>query len=185
MYDEFKSITDEQAPHFIEGLENEKVRFRIKELVGGCTVLDAGCGRGIDAKLYRPNQYVGLDISHALINEAKKVNPDHVFICHELGDFLINFQNEFDYIICHSVLEHQPDEQTALTLFNLMLSKCDVLLVAWHMIPKDKTEIKQVKGHFGKDCYQNDYSFNLFQLQGINIKKEIVDNYELWHVTKV
>ncbi|HSA75494.1 MAG TPA: methyltransferase domain-containing protein [Candidatus Nitrosocosmicus sp.] len=176
MYEEFTTITKEEAEQYIQNSVNQKVRQRIAEIVGNGTVLDLGCASGIDAFRYSPKQYTGLDISEELIKLASERNPEHHFIYSEALEYLENCP-KFDFIICKAVLEHQPDVETMLKLYNKMLEKCDTLLIAWHMIPDKKTEIHKLKGHFGKDIYQNEYSTRLFKG---NIKKERIENYELW-----
>ena len=180
MYEEFTSITKDEAEQYIQNSVNQKVRQRIAEIVRNGSVLDLGCASGIDAHRYSINQYTGLDISEELIKLACNMNPDHKFIYSEALTYLENC-NGFDFIICKAVLEHQPDVETMLKLYNKMLEKCDTLLIAWHMIPSNKTEIHKLKGHFGKDIYQNEYSISLFKGK---IIKERVENYELWTITK-
>ena len=179
MYEEFTSITEDESKQYIQNSINQKVRGRIAELATGY-VLDVGCANGIDSHRYDPNRYLGIDVSHELINTAKNRNPQHIFICDDALEFL-DSDIHFDFIICKAVLEHIPLDK-ALELYHKMVKKCDVLLLAWHMIPGNKTEIHKIKGHFDKDILQNEYNFKLFW--GYNIKKEMVDNYELWVVTK-
>lgn len=179
MYKEFTSITEEESKEYIQNSINQRVRGRIAELATGY-VLDVGCANGIDAQRYNPNNYLGVDISPELIKTAIKRNPHHFFICDNALEFL-DRDIHFDFIICKAVLEHIPLDK-AISLYHKMVEKSDVLLLAWHMIPADKTEIHQIKGHFGKDILQNEYDFKLFS--GYNIKKEVIDNYELWIVTK-
>ena len=176
MYEEFTSITKEEAEQYIQNSVNQKVRGRIAEIVRTGTVLDLGCASGIDAHRYGIPQYTGLDVSEELIKLACQVNPDHKFVYSEALEYLENCP-KFDYIICKAVLEHQPDVKTMLKLYHKMLEKCGTLLIAWHMIPNDTTKIHRLKGHFGKDIYQNEYSTSLFKEK---ILKERIENYELW-----
>ena len=180
MYEEFTSITKEEAEQYIQNSVNQKVRQRIAEIVRTGTVLDVGCASGIDSFRYHPNRYVGIDVSEELIKLACQINRDHKFVYSEALEYLENCP-KFDFIICKAVLEHQPDVETMMSLYNKMLEKCDTLLIAWHMIPSDITAIHKLKGHFGKDIYQNEYSTSLFKEK---IIKERVENYELWTVTK-
>ena len=176
MYEEFTSITKEEALQYIQNSVNQKVRQKIADIVGNGNILDLGCASGIDAHRYNVNQYTGLDISDELIKLACDTNPNHKFVCSNALEYLEKCQ-KFDFIICKAVLEHQPDIETMLKLYNKMLEKCDTLLIAWHMIPGNKTEVHRLKGHFGKNIYQNEYSINLFKEK---IIKERVENYELW-----
>ncbi len=178
MYEEFTSITEQEAEQYIMNSVNQRVRQRMADIIKNGNVLDVGCASGIDAEKYK--NYTGIDISPELIKTAKKRNPEHNFICVNALEYLDN-NVHFDFIICKAVLEHIPLEQM-LELYHKMVSKCDVLLLAWHMIPNNKTEIHKIKGHFGKDIFQNEYDFRLFK--GYKITKERVDNYELWIVTK-
>lgn len=179
MYEEFTSITGEDAEKYIMNSVNQRVRDRMAEIADGY-VLDVGCANGIDSHRYNTEKYLGIDISPELIKIAEKRNPEHHFLCINALDFLES-DIHFDYIICKAVLEHIPLNE-AVRLYHKMVEKSDVLLLAWHMIPGEKTEIHEIKGHFEKDILQNEYDFRLFS--DYNIRKERVDNYELWTVTK-
>ena len=182
-YEEFTNMTFEMAKNFLVELADERIKTVMADIVGNHTVLDVGCGNGMDARRYNSDQYLGLDISENNVKVAKLRNPDHHFINMEAKEYL-PLSPHVDYIICKSVLEHQTDLEDALKLFNLMLEKCDVLLIGWHMIPGDKTEIITTKGHFGRDIKQNWYNKKAFEI-GVNIKKKRIDNYELWIITKI
>jgi 2-polyprenyl-3-methyl-5-hydroxy-6-metoxy-1,4-benzoquinol methylase len=180
-YSEFTSLNYQEAKEYVQNSVTQPVRKRIADIVGNNSVLDVGCANGIDSHRYAPSQYFGLDISPELIRVAKERHPKHRFVCDDANNFLLT--NHFDYIICKAVLEHLPDVQTMLKLYRSMVEQSNVLLLAWHMIPNKKTAVHQLVGHFGKQIYQNEYSKKLFE-GGVKIKKERIENYELWTVTK-
>lgn len=188
-YAEFTSLTYDEAREFIKGTENQKVRDRMASIVNGKTVLDVGCGNGMDASRYKSEQYLGVDISKELVNVAKEKYPDHKFLVGEAKCILHKLKeegNNFDFAICKAVLEHVPSEEEALGIFKSMVDVSSEVLVGWHTPPRgDKTKIIQLRGHFGKIVYQNIFRETLFRLPNIKITKEQIEKYELWHVKKV
>jgi len=188
-YDEFTSLTYEEAKEYIKGTENQRVRERIANIVNESKVLDVGCANGIDAARFKPQHYIGIDISPELVHVAKERFPNHTFLVGEAKNIICKFKKEgknFDFVICKAVLEHLPNEINALDLFKSMLEISNHLLVAWHNPPRGKrTKIVMLHGHFGKIIYQNTYKESLFDLPRLRVDKEIIDNYELWHVRKI
>jgi ubiquinone/menaquinone biosynthesis C-methylase UbiE len=183
-FEEFTSLTPQQAKVYLKGTENQRIRSVIAEIVGEDTVLEVGCGNGIDASRYKPDQYVGIDISKALVEEAENKHPLHKFYVMD-GRVISEKDNSFDFVYCKAVLEHVPSEEDALKIFKEMLRVGKIILVAWHTPPKyEKTKIIRCRGHFGKTIYQNHYAKDLFNLSGIKIDKLNIDNYELWIVKK-
>lgn len=192
IYDEFTSITAEEAPDYCKGSETQKIHSRMAEIIGNSSsVIDIGCGIGLSARHFSTEQYKGIDVSKELITEARKQNPDHKFMNVEASKFLEISKDaglgskKYTFGILKAVLEHQPNKETALNIYFNALKDCSTVLVAWHMIPKDKTKIHKVKGHFGKKIYQNEYSSKIFELQDYSITKERVENYELWTVEEI
>lgn len=61
-------------------------------------VLDYGCGSGIMAEYFEPNNYVGYDISREMVNRAEIDHPGYTFT-----DNLRN-QNDFDTVMFSSIL---------------------------------------------------------------------------------
>jgi len=183
MFEEYTSLTEQEAKTFVVNQKDEPVKAVMAERVGDATVLDVGCANGYDADRYG-NNYTGLDISEELIKHAKLRHPDKTFICKEVREY---FKEDvhYDYIVCKSVLEHTPSLEIAQEIYKLMIEHCDVLLVAWAMIPHNTYKMAQTTGHFGKTIWQNWFKESAFALPNVSISKKKVNQYSLWTVTKV
>lgn len=163
MFEEFTELSYDEAKEYMrnERQMNQPVRAIIASNVRkiGYSVLDVGCGNGIDAKRYEKSKYLGVDISQKLIDAAKELNPGYEFrVCDARN---LPFESKsFDNVICKSVLEHLPMEEIAVTIINEMFRVCKKQLqIAWHTPPHaNETEIIKLKGHFGKTVYQNRYN---------------------------
>ena len=190
-YKEFTLLTIDEAKTYCDNSVKQPVRQTIADIVNkesNKTVLEVGCGNGIDVLKYHPEYYTGIDISKALTTVARERYPEHVFLTGNAIDYLNMFKlidRKFDFIFAKAILEHLPSEDIAIKLFKLMTEVGNTVMVAWHMKPKNKTKIMQVKGHFDKTVYQNDYNAKHFQSSNLNINKITVENYEVWIVTKV
>lgn len=189
MFEEFTSLTREEAEKYMVGRENQGVRKvmadNVKE-VGGL-VLDMGCGRGIDAQRYDKRDYRGVDISQALIQIAKETNPGYSFGVEDARKLPFK-DDSFDNVIAKSFFEHLPSEEIALEIFRELLRVCKKQFqVAWHTPPLmmiEKSRINKMQGHFGKAIYQNQYSFKAFKGYMPNLDILIVDNFQLWIIKK-
>src|SRR5258708_32707755 len=96
---------DESNP--VKDLSNDRIERFLPD-VHGCTILDAGCGTGYFCQLLeksQPSKIVGLDISPAMIEVAKKNCLSVEFNCMDISNQ--PFGNErFDLVICALVLGH-------------------------------------------------------------------------------
>lgn len=72
-------------------------------------VLDFGCGTGLYAKIFNPNNYLGLEIDKKRIKIAKKSFPNHKFIYFEPNKKIRLNNNSFDQILIMGVMHHLPD----------------------------------------------------------------------------
>ena len=182
MFDEYTSISGEEAPQYCVGSENQLIRDVIKEYVEDRDVIEIGCGIGIDAHRYNPEQYTGVDISPELINVAKTNNPEHRFIC---GNFIDMPIRRYNVSFTKSVLEHTPNEDVFISIVDKMISISDMTILAFHTPPIwDTTEIIQCKGHFGKTIYQNHYRRSIFDHLQLKKKTIKVDNFTAYIFTK-
>lgn len=91
----------------------------LRKLVGGQSVLDLGCGNGrlvsglpVQAGLPKGVSYTGTDFSRTLLDEAKKLYPDHDF---RFGNVAESSHwkglGSYDAIFCVAVLHHIPEEK--------------------------------------------------------------------------
>lgn len=79
------------------------------------SVLDLGCGPGINRNIFGEVQYFGVDISPAYIEIAQKQFADNFFV----GDITTDLPlptEFFDLILVNSVLHHLDENQIALAL---------------------------------------------------------------------
>lgn len=97
-------------PDILEELEKEPFR----------DLLDAGCGPApmisLLAEKYPDRHYTGLDLTPAMIEQAKKKNISNAtFVVGDCENF--PFENDsFDAIICSMSFHHYPDPQAFLTV---------------------------------------------------------------------
>ncbi len=86
-----------------------------KYIRSGIDVIDIGCGNGRASSFFEGNEcsYTGIDGSVALLSEAKKKFPNHIFFASDL--LMLNTQKElflkqYDVACCFAVLNHFPHE---------------------------------------------------------------------------
>ena len=92
-------------PDILEELEKEEFS----------DLLDAGCGPApmisLLAEKYPDRHYTGLDLTPAMIEQAKKKNiPNADFVVGDCENFLFE-DNAFDAIICSNRFHHYPNPQ--------------------------------------------------------------------------
>lgn len=179
---EYTSITAAEAPLYCAGSERQRVRDVIRERVGDRTVLDYGCGPGIDAHRYAPERYCGVDVSPELVRVADQRNPAHGFFTDKLPVRADLWPMPFDCVMIKSVLEHTASVEDAVALLkNAMEIAREEVFVAWHT-PPGLFEVRQrAKGHFGKLVHQNTYDMRAFEFARPR-RVERVDNFELWTI---
>lgn len=153
----------------------------IASRVGDGTVLDYGCGAGGDARLYRPGQYVGIDVAAPLLDEAKRRHPEHDFRPGWSPSEAGLDGASFDHVVFKSVLEHLPSAHAALTVLSHARAMARVsVFVAWHTPPAEKEQIRIVKGVSGRTFHQNTYDRRDFH--GVGRIVHFVGPFEMWEV---
>lgn len=111
----------------------------LSEVKPGSSVLDVGCGNGrLLLGLPSDVQYTGIDISTALLEEAKRAHPEQKFFTGDITkESIWKDLPQYDYIICIAVLHHLPT--TTDQLFVLNQIKCHlkpqgkILVTAWNL----------------------------------------------------
>lgn len=74
------------------------------------SILEIGCGPGINRKYLDSDSYIGVDINCSHINNALKKYPNENFVCKNVLDFDENgFAESKNILICH-LLHHLNDE---------------------------------------------------------------------------
>lgn len=88
----------------------------------GVSILDLGCAQGGFASIVAENiqafSYTGVDISPAMIARAKKLHPQHEFLCVPEGNYSMLKARRFDVVL-------------ALGFLHLHLGWRDTLAAAW------------------------------------------------------
>jgi 2-polyprenyl-3-methyl-5-hydroxy-6-metoxy-1,4-benzoquinol methylase len=140
--DKTRKNYDSIASHFSQTREKLWADFNFfkKYLRPGERILDIGCGNGRLYELFKDKNinYLGVDVSVNLINEAQKKYPE-IASSFQIGDIL-NLSLEkshFDKIFCVAVFHHLPSVELRLrALLNLkQLLKDDGLLflTCWNL----------------------------------------------------
>lgn len=94
--------------YFYRLLENY-LRFYVPE---GSSVLLVGCGTGELLDALRPGEGVGIDISPAMIAEARRSYPQYEFIVADIEE--VSFDRTFDVVIFSDVIGYLDDIQATL-----------------------------------------------------------------------
>jgi SAM-dependent methyltransferase len=81
-------------------------------------VLDAGCGPGTNARLFRRAEYLGLDWNDAYIRYATRRYPGQ-FVTADARSFRAAPGDSFDCILVNSLLHHLADQDVREVLRNL------------------------------------------------------------------
>lgn len=79
----------------------------------GMRVLEIGCGRGDLLAALKPALGVGIDISPAMIEQAKERHPQMMFLAADVHDLSLSGQ-QFDFIVLSDVINDLWDLQAAL-----------------------------------------------------------------------
>jgi len=143
-------------------------------------ILDFGCGdgrllRAIGAKSF---QYLGVDISDAMINLARKQFPERTFSIYN-NSVLTKTQNTFDKIFAIAVFHHIPEDaraQALKLLFYSLKPGGQIIATVWQANP----DIIQKKWTPIADG-NKDYSVPYITKEGVTVNRYIhlFDDQEL------
>lgn len=85
----------------------EKISFVKPHLRNLGVTIDWGCGVGLWAHLFKPEEYIGVDITESLVEIAREKNPKHTFL------YWAPQQKtklpHFDTLFTSTVLQHNDD----------------------------------------------------------------------------
>jgi SAM-dependent methyltransferase len=85
----------------------------LANLKSGQCVLDLGCGNGkLVSGLPEGVEYIGTDFSKTLLDEAKRLHPEHEFVYGDVVDpkHWVGL-GKYDAIFCVAVLHHIPERE--------------------------------------------------------------------------
>lgn len=125
--------------------DNDQLDEFIEKLDIGAKILDAGCAAGRDCRIFKDRGLspVGVDITHSLIQEARKRNPDIEF---KEGSFLdLPFSDSsFDGVWAHASLVHFEtisEVKQALREFHRVLKQSGIIHISVkEQLGTEKTE---------------------------------------------
>lgn len=133
---------DDLAAHWSDIVEasawRESLWTTVDELlpaVEGQHVLDAGCGAGVYAAELadRGAEVTGVDLSEAMLAEARERVPDATFRRADLAEGLDGLPaNSVDVVLCQHVFSHLPALSTPLAEFARVLRPGGTLVVSTH-----------------------------------------------------
>jgi len=102
----------------------------IMSMFQNCKVLDVGCGYGRMAHIFKPENYLGIDISKEIIKLAKEKEPNYKFEVQDINDYELKEEYEVIFeVMC----------------FGMSSKYKDIAKVAHIIIQPGKTEINFTK----------------------------------------
>jgi len=136
---------------------------QIKKLKAGDRLLDLGCGNGliVPEVLKRKVNYVGVDISSALIKIARKKYPEVNFVVGDATKKLIFKNNSFDKVFSFAVMHHIPMEKFRLKFLQeirrVLKDGGEAIIINWNLFndwPRKRYKIEeQAKNNSNNDFY--------------------------------
>lgn len=161
----------ENTVFFREILDNIIDKYQIKSIV------DLGCGDFISTKaildIYPKIQYLGLDISHTIINDNQEKYPNYnVQIFDAVLDDLSFYK--YDLIIFRHTLQHLNYQNAQKVINNIKNSSCKYLLVNHQLGLKtnDDNKLKEI------DWENQMYNLNV---EPFNMNKLPTKELEKWY----
>lgn len=191
MYEEFIGLTKEEAKIYNRTASSLtwNMRTHIADMLKGNTVLDVGCGNGIDSGKYKPANYTGVDISEPLISAAREYNPNYRYYISDASH--LPFPDKFvDFAFAIGVFENLPSLDTARAILSEMMrvSRKGVV-IGWYCEPTNEvTRIDKVIGHFGKECNFPKYNSSDFTRDILDKSMVYIEpfggTYSVWKISK-
>ncbi len=154
----------------IKNFSNKLVEQLLPDL-NGKSILDAGCGTGHFCELAHSkdaSRIVGIDISLAMIEQARKNCPSSEFLCGDLSTATLE-KKSFDVVVCALVLGHIEDILPALK----NLSHC--LKNGGEMIISDFHPFLTL--HHSKRTFVNPKTGNSFEIKHyLHLFQEVINS---------
>jgi len=151
------------------------------------TVLDVGCGLGLDYALYLEHEinvdYVGIDACKGFVEYNKKLYPEAKFIHGKSYDLPFD-DKSFDLVTCRHVLEHLKEAEPTI---RQMCRVGNQVGIVWFN-PPGVEKIKLTKKGFYKNTYCKQKLKKLvddlgFALTVKDFKHSGKRIHQLWHLT--
>ena len=97
-------------------------------------VLDLGCGTGELLAELEPSYGVGVDLSPAMVDQAKRLYPDHTFLVGDVEDeaFIRSLEGPFDYIVLSDTIGMLDDIETALRQLHPVCGPDTRIIIAYY-----------------------------------------------------
>lgn len=131
----FKELATTSKKYFVPYIE------QYKKIEAGMSVLEIGCGDGGNLLPFSEMgcDTIGVDLAEARIKDAivffQEANAKGRFIASDVFK-IKEFENTFDLIICHDVIEHIDDKKTFLSNLKKYIKKDGIIFMsfpAWQM----------------------------------------------------
>ena len=182
---------------FKKVLDRNKSRYeylKIIEEVNPKSVLDVGCGMGLDYEMYKSNksiiEYHGVDVCEGFIKSNKENHPEADFRVARAQELPFE-NNEFDLVTCRGVLEHLDEPYKAISEI-ARVSKHDVVLI-WFLIPGKKEKITLDKQGYYRNIYSENKIMDCLRENGLELGYNIVikdklspmKRHEVWILNKM
>jgi ubiquinone/menaquinone biosynthesis C-methylase UbiE len=157
------------------------------------SVLDVGCGLGLDYELYKANnidiEYHGIDVCKGFIEENKKNFPEADWQWAKSYDMPFK-KDSIDLVTCRGVLEHL--ETPYKTMQEMKRISSQYIAIIWFLIPQLKEEIKKTKSGFFRNIYSiekietflHKYSLKILYKDEVKDNKSPMKRHEIWVIKK-
>ena len=157
------------------------------------SVLDVGCGLGLDYQLYKDNnidiEYHGIDVCKGFIEENKRKFPDTNWYWGKSYDLPFG-KRSIDLVTCRGVLEHLEDPYKTIQEMKRVSKK--YIAIIWFLIPQKKEKIKLTNSGFYRNIYSIHKMNTFLQKHGLKMidKGEVKDDkspmkrHEMWVLSK-
>jgi SAM-dependent methyltransferase len=107
------------------------MRFLVPE---NSSVLEIGCGTGHLLAALKPSQGVGIDLSPAMIEQARGNYPDHTFLAADVTDqdAFEDIHEAFDYVVISDTIGSFEDCQAALSAIHHVCDRNTRIIIAYY-----------------------------------------------------
>lgn len=133
----------------------------------GLETVDIGCGNGRDANWLSQNGFkvAGFDSSPELLSFARNRYP-HIEFNQALLPALNEIQNQYDNLLCETVIMHLPQPQIVESLKSLkrLLKKGGILYLSWRVT--EGTDMRHADGRL-YTAFEPDFILNQFSKSSV------------------